>query len=270
MIKRIINKYFNDKSRTREKSNDTGGKYPKTPKGLPADKASAGLNMQSGFEVKNEDHPNQVRNTQAAVRYFRRMTQDPTINGSLQMYNAICKMAKWHSEAAAETGDGEWDEEEAHRHLELLDSFVCDMQGSLQDLMSQQLDMLVNGFHVSVPQFKFRQGPDQKDPKRRSKYNDGLIGWQFFKAIDPYSVDKWDTPKGEGYSNLKGIYQQTISGFKDYIPRERALIYRTTAKNDSPSGESILLGAIEPWLEKVRAANIELVGLERNLNYQGP
>ncbi len=243
----------------------TGVDLPSTPKGLPSELGSAGLNMQDGVEHKPEDHPIQIRNSKQAARYYRNMCLDPTINGTLQMYTGICQMAKWHAETAIDDGKPDWNEEEALEAHRFLESCIKDMQGSMQDLISQFIDMLVHGFQVSVPQFKFRHGVDQEDPKRRSKYSDGKIGWHYFKAIDPYSVDKWDTPKGEGYSNLKGIYQQTISGAKSYIPRDRALIFRTTAKNDSPTGESILVGAVQPWLERQRSSNLELVGMERNL-----
>jgi hypothetical protein len=260
----FIQKLFN-RTNERSTSSKVDEPYPQTPAGLPEDSASAGLNMHSGFEIKFEDTPSEGKNNQSGARNYRKMTQDPTINGTLQMYDSILRMAKWHEEMAPEDGQPNWSEEKAIEAQQFLKSCKEDMQGSMKDLVSQFSDMLTHGFQVSVPQFKFRHGPEQDDPKRKSKYSDSKIGWQYFKAIDPYSVYRWETPRGEGYSNLTGIHQQTLSGEKTYIPRDRALIFRTTAKNDSPSGFSILNGAVEPWKEKVRSADIELIGLERNL-----
>lgn len=240
-------------------------RLPSTPSGLPADVASAGLNLYNGYEHKNQDHPLEVRSSAQSTQFFRKMSTDPTINGTLQMYTSICQMAKWHVEARPNDKKEGFSEDKAQEARQFLEECVEDMQGSMNDVVSQVLDMLTHGFHISVPQFKFRQGPDKDDPKRKSIHSDNKIGWHYWKAIDPYSVDQWDTPQGEGYSLLKGVQQQTISGESSYIKRDRMLLFRTSAKNDSPSGESILLGAIEPWEQKQRSSNIELVGLERNL-----
>jgi transcriptional regulator with XRE-family HTH domain len=263
MIKEIT-KFLGGLRRKRDTS-PTGEKLPPTPKGIPEEKGSAGLNMFGGLERKNEDHPVEVSGLSGATKFFRQMTKDPTIGGSLQMYTSICQMAQWHAESATDDKKPGWSDEEADKSKIFLEECIKDMQGSMNDIVSQVLDMLVHGFHITVPQFKFRQGPDQEDPRRRSRYNDNKIGWNYWKSIDPYSVYRWDTPRGEGYSLLKGIQQQTISGFSGYIERDRMLLFRTTAKNDSPSGESVLVSAVEPWEEKKRSANIELTGLERNL-----
>lgn len=249
-------------------------KVIKTPKGLEKDDISSGLNMYGGDEHKNEDHPVKYRTLEQRTRLYRVMTQDPTINGSLQMYQQLCRLADWSSQAASPEefeGEGEerkakdWDVKEAERYRLFLDQNVNDMEGCLEDIVSAALDMLPHGFNIQIPVYKFRRGPEKKNPKENSKYDDGAIGWQGFKAIDPYSVDDWDTPQGCGYLECKGFSQETISGYSTYVEKDRYVHFRTTSKNNSPTGESILVGSIEPWEQKCRHSKIEDVGMERNL-----
>jgi hypothetical protein len=236
------------------------------PQGLPNEWGSAGLNMYAGNELKFEDHPVKFRNIQARARLLREMSLDPTIAGTLQAYTNVCRVCSWDvQEAKSKDTDGDFDDEKAQEAARFLRSCVEDMSMSMSDLVSQAMDMLTHGFNITIPVYKFRMGPHSENPKLRSRFTDKKIGWQTFKAIDPFSVYKWSCPRGEGYSNLEGIHQQTISGFKEFIPRSKFLLFRTTAKNDSPSGESILLGAIRPYEKMQVAENIEMVGLERNV-----
>ena len=131
------------------------------------------------------------------------------------------------------------------------------MACSTDDIISGAADFLVHGHAIQVPVYKFRDGLKQKSPKRKSKYDDGLVGWQTFKSIDANSVESWDIPQGEGYSSCKGFQQETISGYRTYVSRDRYIHYRTTAKNDSPTGQSVLLGALTEYEDKCRYKNIE-------------
>ena len=249
-------------------------KVVKNPKGLPDDDISTGLNMYAGTEVKWNDHPSKYRNQSQRIKAYREMTQDPSVSGSLRQYTQLCRLADWTSESAKPTKfeeEGEkkvavdWDEKEAERYRLFLEQNICDMDGSMEDLVSAAMQFLVMGYAIVVPVFKFRRG-NSKNHKENSKFDDGLIGWQGFKQIDPWSVKYWDTPQGSGYLECKGFYQQTISGYETYVSRERYLHFRTTAKDNSPSGESVLVGSIQPWEEKCRISEIEKIGLERDLS----
>ncbi len=246
----------------------------KNPKGLPEDDISSGLNMYAGTEVKWNDHPTGYRNQSQRIKAFREMTQDPSVSGSLRQYTQLCRLADWTSESAKPTkfkeeGDKkvpeDWDEEEAERYRLYLDQNLCDMDGSMEDVVSSAMQFLVMGYSIVIPVYKFRRG-NNTNFKEDSKFDDGLIGWQGFKHIDPWSVKYWDTPQGSGYLECKGFHQQTISGYETYVPRERYLHFRTTTKDNSPSGESVLVGSIQPWEEKCRISEIEKIGLERDLS----
>ncbi len=249
-------------------------KVIKNPKGLLEDDISAGLNMYSGEEVKSNDHPSGYRNQKQRIKAYREMTQDPSVSGSLRQYTQLCRLADWTAESAKPTKFKEeegskvpddWDVEEAERYRLFLNQNITDMDGSMEDLVSAAMQFLVMGYAIVIPVFKFRRG-NSKNHKENSRYDDGLIGWQGFKQIDPWSVKYWDTPQGSGYLECKGFYQQTVSGYETYVERDRYLHFRTTAKDNSPSGESVLVGSIQPWEEKQRISDIEKVGLERDLS----
>ena len=257
-------------------NNDIDSSGHKDPAGLGKDDISVGLNMYSGDELKWNDHPTKYRTLAARTKAYRAMSQDPTVTGSLLMYTQLCRMSDWGvqqalptkfttNEEGTERTPVDWDAVEAERYKVFLEENIKDMEGSMGDLVAQAFDKLVHGFNVTVPVYKYRMGPDQENPKLRSRYDDKAIGWQYFKPIDPYSVFEFDTPRGEGYYGLKGILQQTISGYEKYVPRNRFMLFRSNPKNDSPTGESLLRGVIEPWEQKNKASDIELVGLERNL-----
>ena len=248
--------------------------FHKNPKGLPKDDISSALNVYSGQENKWNDHPKGFITLKQRTRAYREMTQDPTITSILNMYTQLTRMADWSSMAAKPEkwkleGDSkvgeDWDEEEAERYRLFLAQNVKDMDGCLEDVVSSAMDFMTHGFSIIIPVYKFRRGLDKKDRKEKSRYDDGAIGWQSFKQIDNYSIYEWDMPQGGGYTDCNGFRQETISGYETYVPRDRYIHFRTTALNNSPTGESILKGAIRPYYDMKRFSDIEAVGLERNL-----
>lgn len=267
-------RFFNSSEKAQLNNTVEIDQFHKNPKGLPKDDISSGLDVYSGQENRWNDHPKGFINLKQRTRAYREMTQDPTIASILNMYTQLTRMADWTSMAAKpevwevegdEKKGKDWDENEAKRYQLFLEQNMKDMDGCLEDLVSSAMDFMAHGFAVVVPVYKFRRGPDQKNRKEKSRYDDGAIGWQSFKQIDNYSIYEWDIPQGGGYTDIKGFYQETISGYQTYVERGRYLHFRTSAINNSPTGESILRGAIRPYYDMKRFSDIEAVGLERNL-----
>lgn len=249
----------------------TGG----NPAGLPRDTISSGLLLDSGYETKFDDHLPKIKSQAQRNKLYRIMSTDSSVAGALRMYTQMLKMANVYAESATpliyddkDEQDGtpsDWDDKEAHRYHKFLKENLCDMDGSMDDVITGAADFLIHGFAISVPVYKFRDGMQQKSTKRKSKYSDGLVGWKGFKHISVDSVEEWDGPRSEGYSSIKGFRQETKSGYQTYVPRDRYVHFRTSAKNDSPSGESILLGALDAYEEKCRYKKLENTASERNL-----
>jgi len=247
----------------------------KNPAGLPKDDISSGLLLDSGYETKFEDHLPKIRTQEQRNRLYRIMSTDSSVSGALRMYTQMLKMANVYAECATpmvtemkDSEDGtpsDWDDAEAHRYHQFLKENLCDMDCSMDDVITGAADFLIHGLAISVPVYKFRDGLNQKSKKRKSKYADGLVGWQSFKHISVDSIKEWDGPRSEGYSSIRGFYQETRSGYQTYVPRDRYVHFRTSAKNDSPSGESLLLGALEAFEEKCRYKKLENTASERNL-----
>lgn len=257
------------------KNNQEIDQYVKNPKGLPKDDVSSGLLLDSGYETKFEDHLPKIRTQEQRNRLYRIMSTDSSVAGALRMYTQMLKMATVYAECATpmtydekdseEGTPSDWNEEEAHRYHQFLKENLCDMDGSMDDVITGAADFLIHGYAISIPVYKFRDGMKQTSKKRKSKYADGLVGWQSFKHISVDSIEEWDGPRSEGYSSINGFRQETRSGYQTYVPRDRYVHFRTSAKNDSPSGESILLGALEAYEEKCRYKKLENTASERNL-----
>ena len=66
--------------------------------------------------------------------------------------------------------------------------------------------------------------------------------------------------------NLLAMTQMPPPDFGIYtIPVEKALLFRTESRRDSPEGRSILRNAYRPWYFKRRIQEIEGIGIERDL-----
>ena len=247
-------------SKIRVKSDPlTSGKEPK-------DFGQAGLFMFSGHLSQKHNKDPKTNTLRSRISEFRKMQKDPTISGGLKGYENILSIVKWKVVAATEETVGEkYKPELADEQKKFLASCFEDMTGQgIIDIVSGAFDMLPMGFQIQVPEFKIRGG-QTNDPLTNSIFDDGKIGWKSFKTIDQATILKWLVPDGEGYSSLYGIRQQRIVGGMEDIPRNRILIFRTTAKGDSPEGESILEGAYDPWKRLQRTLEIEEISLRRNL-----
>ena len=194
------------------------------------------------------------------VAVFNQMKNNSTISGILLAFKSLCQTPK----LVVNMNPQDPDQERAKARADFLTSCLSDMQTPESDVRSEILDMIEMGFKVMVPQFKARTGYD-KSQSFNSRYNDGKIGWKNFTPIDPASISKWNSPENTGYLGLTGITQVRTSGSDVKIPRNRMLIFRTTASNNDPTGKSILEGAYLDWVDLVDANKIQMVGLRRCL-----
>jgi hypothetical protein len=148
---------------------------------------------------------------------------------------------------------------------QFLEECRLDMAHTWEDFISEVLSMLVYGWAYFEQVYKIRGGPTQKDPKRRSKYNDGRIGWRKFAIRGQETLYKWSLDKEGG---VKGLHQHVLndSGPLDrFIPIEKSLLFRTTSHRNNPEGKSILRSSYRSWYFLKRIETIEAIGIERDL-----
>ena len=256
------------------------GQFPKTatelttapekirPGVIPPDQGQTALNVLYGSLVETRDPNQATRTLDSKINTYRKMQADPTVGGALQGYENILSLVSWDvcqadPEKSGMQSDG-WDETKAKETRDFVASCFDDMDASIEDLVSSALDMLAIGFQITVPQFKIRGG-ESDDSRVNSKYNDGKIGWKYWKSIHQESIDRWLLEDGDGYEDLTGVRQIKVNGGYETIPRNRMLLFRTTTKGGNIEGESILYSAVSTWQKLQKTLDTEAVSLSRNL-----
>jgi hypothetical protein len=111
--------------------------------------------------------------------------------------------------------------------------------------------------------YKRRQGPWSRDPKHRSNYSDGLIGWDKIPVRSQDSFHRWlFNPSG----SVKAMVQMAPP---DYTTRvltiEKGLLFRFGNTKNNPEGISMFRGSYRPWFYKKRFEEHESIGVERDL-----
>ncbi|MBQ6206498.1 MAG: hypothetical protein IJK52_05405, partial [Oscillospiraceae bacterium] len=141
-------------------------------------------------------------------------------------------------------------------------SCMDDMQDTWIDTVSEILSFLTYGWSLHEIVYKRRCGRT-RDPRTRSKFTDGLIGWQKLPIRAQETLYQWEYDDND---NLIGMTQQPPPSFELLtIPMEKALLFRTKSRKDNPEGRSILRNAYRSWYFKRRIQEIEGIGIERDL-----
>lgn len=191
-----------------------------------------------------------------AIKVYKEMRDnDPVIGAILFAIKMLCRQATWRVEVA---GSNNADREAAN----FLESCLYDMSISWHDTISEILSMLVFGWSYHEIIYKRRIG-DSRDPTKRSKYNDGKIGWRKLPIRAQETLYQWVFDDDGGIQAMKQLAPP------DYqireIPIEKSLLFRTEATKGSPEGRSILRNAYKPWYFKKNIEIVEGIGVERDL-----
>ncbi|MBC7340836.1 MAG: hypothetical protein H5U02_00015 [Clostridia bacterium] len=191
-----------------------------------------------------------------AIKVYREMSDnDPVIGAILFAIKMLCRQVTWRVEAA---GTGNADREAAR----FLEECIYDTSHSWQDFIGEVLSMLIYGFSVFEIVYKRRMG-DSQDPKKRSKYNDGRIGWRKFSIRSQDTIREWVFDEEGG---IQGIRQVAPPDYRQQeIPIEKLLLFRTESVKNSPQGRSLLRNCYKPWFFKKNVEIIEGMGIERDL-----
>ena len=221
---------------------------------LTSELGTAGLEHWSGRI--NEEWLRDLRDLKKWKTLREMRDNDPIIGAILFAADMLIRQVKWRVEAY---GDEEVDIEAQ----EFLESVMNDMSHSWGSMVSEILSFLPYGFSYHEIVYKRRLGSDSKDPSRRSKYNDGKIGWRKIPIRAQNTLDHWliDTDGG-----VQGMVQQDpVTGSMYEIPIEKSLLFRTSTYKNNPEGRSVMRNAFRPWFFKKRIEEIEGIGVERDL-----
>ena len=217
---------------------------------------SSGLH-QFGGEIQ-QDFLRQLRGKQAFANFREMADNDPVVGAMLHAIEMLIRAVDWSVEPADD------DDERAIAEAEFVSSCLTDMSTSWVDTLAAIMGFLVYGYSYHEIVYKRRQG-FTKDPRTRSKFKDGRIGWRKLPTRSQETIDRWELDSNGG---IRGAYQMDPNSVKKgvtFLPIEKCLLFRTTSKLNNPQGRSILRNAFVPWYYKRRIQEIEAIGIERDL-----
>jgi hypothetical protein len=226
------------------------------PKNLPLtlETGRSGLRRVGGY-VEEEFLP-QLRGRKA-VQVYREMGDNSPIAGAmLYAIEQLLRQIEWRVEPASTRG-------EDRRNGEFVEQCMDDMSHSWSDLIAELLSMLQYGWAWHYLVYKRRVGPWERDPKRKSKYTDNLIGWRKIPIRGQETLLRWIFDENGG---IQAMVQLSPPDYKTTVlPIERSLLFRTSTAKNNPEGYSLLRRAYRPWFMTKRLEEYEAVGVERDL-----
>lgn len=192
-------------------------------------------------------------------RVFREMADnDPTVGAVLFCVEMLLRSVEWRVEP--------FSDDPGHvEDAQFLESCLHDMSHTWDDFVGEVVaTMLPYGFSPHEIVYKRREGPAQRDPSRRSKHSDGMVGWRKLAVRSPWTVDRWEFDTDGG---VQGFWQvvPTEATAPVYLPVKKLLLFRTTHRLGNPEGRSALRNAFLPWYRKKHVEEAEAIGVDRDL-----
>ena len=190
------------------------------------------------------------------IAVYQEMSEnDDTIGAILFSIEMLIRQAAWDVQPGGTTPA----DEEAR---DFVRSCMDDMSDTWSDTISEILSFLTYGWSAHEIVYKRRCGK-RSDPQLRSKYTDGLIGWQKLPIRSQDTLYEWLYDDND---NIRGIIQNPPPDFGFIeIPVEKLLLFKTKSRKGNPEGRSILRNAYRDWYFKRRIQEIEGIGIERDL-----
>ena len=145
----------------------------------------------------------------------------------------------------------------------LVETCMEDMSTSWDDVIQEILTCIQYGWSWHEIVYKRRMGPWQKDPRHRSKHNDGLVGWRKMPIRSQETLLRWIFDET---GDVRGMVQQAPPDYQQRtMPIGRSLLFRVGHHKGNPEGRSLLRGSYRSWYYKKRLEEFESIGVERDL-----
>ena len=207
--------------------------------------------------LKADELQAELRGKRAIRKYREMRDNDATIGASLYAVEQMLRDVPFTIEPAD-------DSEEAINMASFVESVLEDMDHSLDDHISEAISYLTFGFAAFEVVYKRRVGPYQTNPKKCSKHTDGYIGIRKLASRAQWTINRFEIEEQSG--DTLGFYQDVTAGLgSNYIPMNKAILYRTTTINGDPSGRSILRNAFASYERLNAVQQYEAIGIEREL-----
>jgi hypothetical protein len=228
---------------------------PKTPgrKPLYPEIGVTGLRRYSGFVF--EEFLRDLRGQRGMQVYREIKDNSAKVGAALGAVTSTALGVPWSVVAG--------DEPDAENRRTFVESCLHDMSFSWRDTLREAFSMLPFGFAPLEIVYKRRLG-DTRDPRGRSRYDDGLIGWRKLPIRAQETVFKWEFDDEGG---IQGLFQLAPPNFQlVFIPIEKLLLFRTTVERNNPEGRSVLRNAYLSYYIAKRLTESTVIGVERDLN----
>ncbi len=214
---------------------------------------SSGLNQQGG--LVNEEWLRQLEGTKGVKVFTEMKDNDPVIGAILYAIKTLVRQTNVTVQPSGE--------EEKHKlYAEYVEECLKDMDVTWSDFLAEVLSMLAFGWSYFEILYKIRSG-DSDDPRKNSLFNDGRIGWRKFGIRSQDTLYRWEFDE-EGQTI--GMWQMAPPDYAiQFIPLEKAMLFRTETHKNNPEGRSILRNAYRSWFFCKRIQEIEAIGIERDL-----
>ena len=221
--------------------------------------SSTGLRQTSGYIM--EEWHRKLQGQQGIAAYTEMRDNDPTIGASFHAITSLMRQVPRRVVPADENNP------DAVKWAEFVAGALDDMSMTVADFVSERMSMLWAGYAPFEIIYKIRRGPDRKDPRFRSKFDDGLIGWRKFQLIKQETVERWNIDKKDG--SIDGLFQNAIytdgGGHGVHVPIEKMLLFRTSTYANNPEGRSLLRNAYISYDYRKRFQQIQAIGAARDL-----
>jgi len=192
-----------------------------------------------------------------AARVYQEMADnDPVIGAILYLAEMLIRGTAWSVQPASQSKK---DVDAAN----FLTSCMDDMDQTWANTISEILSMFTYGFSYHEIVYKIRRGPNERNPRYKSKYSDARIGWRRLPIRAQRSLQEW---LFDDDNELIAFVQLCEPHFiRTEIPMSKSLLFRTKVSHGNPEGRSLLRNAYRPWFFKKHFEEIEGIGIERDL-----
>ena len=193
------------------------------------------------------------------IEVYKEMANNHAVIGAvIFIIEALLSSSAFKIEAADETP-------EEQEKADFVTECLGDMDHTWEEFIAMSVRGLITyGWAVNEKVFKKRLGHDSPDPRFRSKYADGKIGWREFAPRAQDTLQNWvfdeEQSRAIGMVQLPPQGGQTIT-----LPLSRCLHFKTDFSKYNPEGRSLLRNAYVSWFYQKRTMEMEAIGVERDL-----
>lgn len=219
----------------------------------------AGDYARQGYMKMDEFLP-QLRGSNAIKKYREMRENDPIIGSIMTAMDMIIRAI----EVKFVPPEDKKDDEQAKEYVQFMKEVFSDMDGTMEEFLSEVLSFLVYGFAIFEVVYKRRMGTNSQNPQYHSMYNDGRIAIRKLSPRAQWTIDRFEmSPNGD----ILGVYQNAIGVFGSaFIPVDKMLHFRTVMVNNDPSGRSVLRNAYKSYHYANNLETIEAIAIEREMN----